>query len=60
LNGFLGDEDRRLDVPSDLYDEHRLIDNGQSSIDRIAGRKPRQVIDSLYIRRRGSNQPGSI
>ena len=53
LNGFLGSEDRRLDVPRDLYDEHMLIENGENRIDRIAGREPRQVSERLYIRRRG-------
>ena len=53
LNGFVGGEDRRLDVPRDLYDEQRLIENGEIAIDRIAGREPRQVSESLYIRRRG-------
>lgn len=55
LNGFLGDEDRRLEVPPDLYDEHLLIENGDNPFDRLAGREPRQVIESLYIRRRGSS-----
>ncbi len=30
LNGFLGDEDRRLQVPADLYEEHLLLDNGDN------------------------------
>jgi hypothetical protein len=54
LNGFLGDEDRRLDVPCDLFDERLPMPNGENSFDRIAGREPLQVIESLYIRRRGS------
>jgi DNA adenine methylase len=52
LNGSLGDEDRRLDVPCDLFDERLPLPNGESLIDRIAGREPRQVIESLYIKRR--------
>src|SRR5262249_21532245 len=52
LSGFLGSEDRRLDVPRDLYDEYMLIPSGENRIDRLAGREPRQIIESLYIRRR--------
>jgi DNA adenine methylase len=52
LNGFLGGADRRLNVPTDLYDEQLLIENGQNSIDHIAGREARRVTESLYIRRR--------
>ena len=55
LNGYLGEEDRRLDVPKDLYDEHLLIEGGQSRIDRITGREPREVFESLYINRRGGS-----
>ena len=54
LNGFLGSEDRRLDVPDDLFDRHLLIENGENAIDRIAGREPRQVSESLYIKRRSA------
>jgi DNA adenine methylase len=52
LNGFVGGEDRRLDVPKDLFDEQILIENGECAIDRLAGRESRQVIESLYVRRR--------
>jgi DNA adenine methylase len=52
LNGFLGDEDRRLKVPADLYDRHRLLENGYSPLDHLYGRKPRLVTESLYIKRR--------
>ncbi len=50
----MGSEDRRLDVPRDLYDEHLLIENGENWIDRLAGREPRQVSESLYIKRRST------
>jgi DNA adenine methylase len=56
LNGYLGDEDRTVDVPTDLYDGHMLLDNG---FDRLNNKDALPVKDSLYIRRRGSNQPGS-
>ena len=49
LNGFLGDDDRRLKVPTELYDRHRLLDNG---FDRLNRRTPRLVTESLYIKRR--------
>ena len=35
LNGLLGDEDRTVAVPFDLYDEHVLLDNGVSPFDRL-------------------------
>jgi DNA adenine methylase len=52
LNGFLGDEDRRLKVPADLYDRHRLLENGYSPLDHLYGRKPRLVTDSFYVKRK--------
>jgi hypothetical protein len=50
----VGEEDWRLDVPADLYDETLLIENGESKFDRIAGREARPVVESLYIQRRGA------
>lgn len=52
LNGFLGQEDRTVAVPRDLYDEHLLLDNGTNPFDRLSGRVARPVSDSLYIGRR--------
>lgn len=52
LNGFLGDVDRTVAVPSDLYDEHLLLDNGVSPFDRLNGEAASLMSDSLYIRRR--------
>lgn len=52
LNGFLGDVDRTVAVPPDLYDEHLLLDNGISTFDRMIGRLALSVSDSLYIRLR--------
>jgi DNA adenine methylase len=52
LNGFLGDDDRRLNVPAQLYDRHRLLDNGYNPLDHIYGRKPRLVTDSFYVKRK--------
>lgn len=51
LNGFSGDDDRRLKVPTELYDDHRLLDIG---FDRLNRRTPRLVTESLYIKRRGA------
>lgn len=56
LNGFLGDRDRTVAVPSDLYDEHLLLDNGVSPFDRLNGEAALPLIDSLYIRR--GRRPG--
>lgn len=52
LNGFLGDQDRTVAVPYDLYDEHLLLDNGVCPNHRLNGDPPPPVKDSLYIRRR--------
>jgi len=52
LNGFLGDEDRTVAVPGDLYDERLLLDNGVSTFDRLNGESALPVTDSLYIKRR--------
>jgi DNA adenine methylase len=59
LNGFVGGEDRRLDVPKDLYDEQIPIENGECAIDRLVGREPRLVTESLYIRWRGNRGAAS-
>jgi len=50
LNGFVGDEDRRLAVPDDLYDEQMLIDNGTSPLRRMNGGCGERMRDSLYVR----------
>lgn len=56
LNGFLGDEDRTVAVPGDLYDEHLLLDNGVSPFDRLNGEAALPLLDSLYIKR--GRRPG--
>ena len=52
LNGFSGDQDRRVDVPSDLYDEHLLVDSGTSSLRKLNGNDSGALRDSLYISRK--------
>ncbi len=52
LNGLLGDEDRTIPVPEDLYDEHVQIRNGHNPFDRLNGKATRMVTDSLYVRAR--------
>ena len=48
LNGFKNDEDRRIEVPDDVYEEHVLLDNGLNMYDQL--HKNRVVArDSLYI-----------
>jgi hypothetical protein len=47
LNDSLGAEDRRLELPKDLYDDYLPIENAENTIDRIAGREPRRVTESL-------------
>jgi DNA adenine methylase len=50
LNGFLGEADRTVAVPTDLYDEHLLLDNGVGTFERLNGRATPPLTDSLYIR----------
>jgi DNA adenine methylase len=52
LNGFLGDDDRTISVPADLYDEHVQIKNGDNPFDHFNGKATRVVTDSLW---RGEN-----
>ncbi len=51
LNGFLGDEDRTVAVPGDLYDKHLLLDNGVCTFDRLNGEAAPPMTDSLYTMR---------
>jgi hypothetical protein len=39
-------------VPTDLYDRHRLLDSRDNPFDRLEGRTPRIVTESLYIKER--------
>ena len=51
LNGFKDDVDCRVDVPTDVYDEFVLVDNGLSKLDQMI--KKRVVAqDSLYYQKR--------
>ena len=52
LNGFFGDEDRRVDVPGHLFDEELLIDNGVSSLRQMNRMPTVRLRDSLYLRLR--------
>ena len=52
LNGFLGDEDQRVEVPEALFDQHHQIDNGLSPTRRINGMGLVPVTDSLYVKKR--------
>ena len=52
LNGFIGEEDRRMDVPKSLFDEESLIDNGQSAMSRLSGMPTPMLRDALYLRLR--------
>jgi len=56
LNGFLGEEDRTVAVPTDLFDERLLLDNGVSPFDRLNGETALPMTDSLYIRQ--GRRPG--
>jgi DNA adenine methylase len=50
LNGFIGDEDRRVEVPRALYDEEMLIDNGVSALRQMNRMTTPRLRDSLYLR----------
>jgi DNA adenine methylase len=52
LNGFVGDQDCRMDVPKSLYNEEMLIDNGQSALYRMNGMPSVRLRDSLYLKLR--------
>lgn len=52
LNGFIGDEDRRVEVPQSLYEEQFLIDNGVSALRQFSGMTTPRLRDSLYLRLR--------
>jgi DNA adenine methylase len=52
LNGYSGEDDIRVDVPTDLYGEHLLIDSGISSLRRLNGNEGRALRDSLYVSRK--------
>ena len=52
LNGFSGENDIRVDVPVDLYDEHLLIDSGSSSLRKLNGNEGGALRDSLYVSRK--------
>ncbi len=52
LNGFIGKEDRRIEVPEHLFDEELLIDNGVSALRQLHGMTTPRLRDSLYLRLR--------
>ena len=52
LNGFIGEEDRRIEVPQHLYDEELLIDNGVSALRQLNGMTTPRLKDALYLRLR--------
>lgn len=52
LNGFVGDEDRRVEVPRSLYHEELLLDNGLSVLRRLNQMTTPRLRDCLYLRLR--------
>ncbi len=49
LNGMKGDKDCTVDVPSGLFDEHMLVDNGNNKFDQLNGNSVKAK-DSLYVK----------
>ena len=52
LNGFIGEEDRRVEVPDQRYDEELKLDNGISTISRLSGMPAPRLQNGLYLRLR--------
>ena len=52
LNGFIGEEDRRIEVPKHLFDEEVLIDNGVSALRQMHGMTTPRLRDALYLKLR--------
>jgi len=53
FDGLAGDIDLTAPVPSDIYDEHRLLDGGNSSFRRLIGKSRDTIVrESLYIRKK--------
>ena len=47
-DGVRGEEDKRVDIPHDVYKRHELLLSGDSSFDRFKGTK-KTVYESIYI-----------
>jgi DNA adenine methylase len=50
LNGFVGERDRRIGVPPELFDEQLLLENGTSAMHRMSLSPDVRLQDSLYLR----------
>lgn len=50
-DGISGIEDNTVDVPSDIYTEHRYIESGNSSFKRTIGKDANAIVyESVYIK----------
>lgn len=47
-DGVRGDEDKRVDLPKDVYKRHQLLLSGDSSFDKFKGEK-KIVFESIYM-----------
>lgn len=56
LNGFVGKEDRRLQVPDDLFNDHVLVHTGRNPMLRQNGSSSKAVRDSLYLKIKTNKQ----
>lgn len=52
LNGFIGDEDWRVEVPEHFYDDELLINNGVSALRQLNRMTTPRLRDALYLRLR--------
>lgn len=55
LNGFVGGEDRTVDVPHDLFHDHIQIEAEAGATHLLNGKGSPTITDSLYIKRRPSH-----
>lgn len=57
LNGFLNDQDKTVEVPTNLFDEHVQLEAGSNPQLRLGHGVIQQVTDSLYVRQRRPRLP---
>lgn len=56
FDGMAGELDQTIQLPKDLYDDHRYLFSGNSSFRRVIGKNKNTVVkESLYIKKVNSN-----
>ena len=54
LNGYVDGEDRTVDMPQDLFDDHIQLEAEAGAAQRLNGKESPATTDSLYIKRQSS------